>query len=131
MSFLWAFGVWFFGEGLGQIFTGSASALTGAPGSVFLYGLIGLMAWPRSAPTEEDQEAEPSVGIASSAAAQGIGGASDAPAGLVWLLVFGGNPVPASRQPDPDVRLERHHGHVCWGAEHLRTLSQQLWWPLR
>jgi len=75
LSFFWAFGVWFFGEGLGQIFTGSASALTGAPGSVFLYGLIGLMAWPRSAPTEEDEETEPSVGIASSAAGQGIGGA--------------------------------------------------------
>ena len=73
VSFFWAFGVWFFGEGLGQIFTGSASALTGAPGSVFLYGLIGLMAWPRSAPTEEDEETAPSVGIASSAAAQGIG----------------------------------------------------------
>ena len=49
VSFFWAFGVWFFGEGLGLIFTGSASALTGAPGSVFLYGLIGLMAWPRTA----------------------------------------------------------------------------------
>ncbi len=48
VSFFWAFGVWFFGEGLGLIFTGSASALTGAPGSVFIYGLIGLMAWPRS-----------------------------------------------------------------------------------
>ncbi len=82
VSFFWAFGVWFFGEGLGQIFTGSASALTGAPGSVFLYGLIGLMAWPRSAPTAEDQEAEPSVGIASSAAAQGIGGVATPL--LVW-----------------------------------------------
>ena len=82
VSFFWAFGVWFFGEGLGQIFTGAASALTGAPGSVFLYGLIGLMAWPRSAPTEEDQDAEPSVGIASSAAAQGIGGAATPL--LVW-----------------------------------------------
>ena len=47
VSFFWAFGVWFFGEGLGLIFTGSASALTGAPGSVFMYGLIGMMAWPR------------------------------------------------------------------------------------
>src|SRR5271166_2578543 len=75
VSFFWAFGVWFFGEGLGLIFTGSASALTGAPGSVFLYGLIGLMAWPRSAPTGEGEETEPSVGIASSAAGQGIGGA--------------------------------------------------------
>ena len=74
VSFLWAFGVWFFGEGLGQVLTGSASALTGAPGSVFLYGLIGLMAWPRSAPAEEHGIAEPKVGIAASAAAQGIGG---------------------------------------------------------
>jgi len=75
VSFFWAFGVWFFGEGLGLMFTGSASALTGAPGSVFLYGLIGLMAWPRSAPTEEGEETEPSVGFSSSAAGQGIGGA--------------------------------------------------------
>ena len=82
VSFFWAFGVWFFGEGLGQIFTGSASALTGAPGSVLLYGLIGLMAWPRSAPSEEEQETKPSVGIASSAAGRGIGGATTAL--LVW-----------------------------------------------
>jgi hypothetical protein len=84
VSFFWAFGVWFFGEGLGLIFTGSASALTGAPGSVFLYGLIGLMAWPRSAPTEAGEETEPSVGLASSAAGQGIGGA------LTPLLVWSG-----------------------------------------
>ena len=76
VSFFWAFGVWFFGEGLGQLFTGSASALTGAPGSVFLYGLIGLMAWPRSTRSERDADGEPSVGIASSAAGQGIGGAA-------------------------------------------------------
>lgn len=83
VSFFWAFGVWFFGEGLGLLFTGSASALTGAPGSVFLYGLIGLMAWPRSAPTE-DAESEPRVGMASSAAGQGIGGA------MTPLLVWAG-----------------------------------------
>lgn len=82
VSFFWAFGVWFFGEGLGLIFTGSASALTGAPGSVFLYGLIGLMAWPRSAPADEGEETEPSVGVASSAAGQGIGGAMTP--SLVW-----------------------------------------------
>ncbi len=79
-SFFWAFGVWFFGEGLGLIFTGSASALTGAPGSVFLYGLIGVMAWPRSRTSDD---AEPAVGIGSSAAGQGIGGASTPL--LVWV----------------------------------------------
>ena len=76
ISFVWAFGVWFFGEGLGLIFTGSASALTGAPGSVFIYGLIGLMAWPRKAGEFADDNVEvvQKVGVASSAAAQGIGG---------------------------------------------------------
>jgi hypothetical protein len=84
VSFVWAFGVWFFGEGLGLIFTGTASALTGAPGSVFMYGLIGLMAWPRSSRTGEEgaiEQRQP-VGVASSAAGHGIGGAVTAL--VVW-----------------------------------------------
>ena len=131
VSFFWAFGVWFFGEGLGLIFTGSASALTGAPGSVFLYGLIGLMAWPRSAPTEEGDETEPSVGLASSAAGQGIGGAMTP--SLVWCGYWSlaADPVPPPRQPDPDVGVECDHGHVVGGAECLLPLSQQLWHPFR
>ncbi len=80
VSFFWAFGVWFFGEGLGQIFTGAASALTGAPGSVFIYGLIGLMAWPRSRAREATEQRQ---GMASSAAGQGIGGATTPL--LVWV----------------------------------------------
>ena len=79
VSFLWVLGVWFFGEGLGLLFTGSASALTGAPGSVLLYGLIGLMAWPRVRTTHD---VAPPVGMASSAAGQGIGGATTPL--LVW-----------------------------------------------
>jgi hypothetical protein len=79
VSFFWAFGVWFFGEGLGLIFTGSASALTGAPGSVFIYGLIGVMAWPRS---RTNTDAEQLVGTASAAAGRGIGGATTPL--LVW-----------------------------------------------
>jgi hypothetical protein len=77
ISFFWVAGVWFFGEGLGLILTGSATALTGAPGSVLMYGLIGLMAWPRRAGgrAAESLEVEQKVGVASSAAAQGIGGA--------------------------------------------------------
>ncbi len=71
-SFFWAFGVWFFGEGLGMLLTGSASALAGAPGSVFLYGLLGIMAWPREDRSGDRAE---SGGIASSAAVQGVGGA--------------------------------------------------------
>jgi hypothetical protein len=46
VSFGWALFVWFFGEGLGQLFASAASPLTGAPGGVLLYGLIGLMVLP-------------------------------------------------------------------------------------
>jgi hypothetical protein len=45
-SFVWAFVVWWVGEGFGMILMGMASPLTGAPGAVLLYGLIGLLVWP-------------------------------------------------------------------------------------
>lgn len=47
-SFAWALGVWWIGEGLGGLFTGNASPLTGAPGAALLYVLAGLIAWPRT-----------------------------------------------------------------------------------
>ena len=47
-SFLWALVVWFGGEGMSMLLTGTASALTGAPGAVLLYPLIGLAVWPRT-----------------------------------------------------------------------------------
>jgi hypothetical protein len=47
-SFGWALGVWWIGEGLGALFTGTASPLTGAPGAALLYMLAGLIAWPRA-----------------------------------------------------------------------------------
>jgi hypothetical protein len=46
LSFAWAFVVWWFGEGLGMIPMGMASPLTGAPGAVLLYVLVGVMVWP-------------------------------------------------------------------------------------
>jgi hypothetical protein len=47
VSIPWAFGVWFFGEGLSGLASGHASILNGAPGSAFLYGVLALVAWPR------------------------------------------------------------------------------------
>lgn len=46
VSFAWVLGVWWFGEGLGMIPMGMASPLTGAPGAVLLYGLVGALVWP-------------------------------------------------------------------------------------
>lgn len=37
LSVVWGLLVWLFGEGLGQLLTGTATFLTGAPGSVLLY----------------------------------------------------------------------------------------------
>jgi hypothetical protein len=40
LSIAWGLIVWYFGEGLGGLFTGSATYLAGAPGSAFLYVLL-------------------------------------------------------------------------------------------
>lgn len=46
VSLPWAVGVWWFGEGAGQVLNGQADLLTGAPGAVLLYLLIGICVWP-------------------------------------------------------------------------------------
>lgn len=50
VSFLWAPFVWIFGEACGTMFANIANPLTGAPGAVLLYGLIGLIVWPNDRP---------------------------------------------------------------------------------
>ncbi len=49
-SFAWAFIVWWFGEAFGMLFMNMAQPMTGAPGAVLLYALIGLIAWPNARP---------------------------------------------------------------------------------
>lgn len=46
-SIIWALIVWYGGEGMSMLLTGTASVLTGAPGAVLLYPLLGLAAYPR------------------------------------------------------------------------------------
>lgn len=48
VSFIWTLIVWWFSEGFGQLLTGQALLLMGAPGAVLLYGLIGWSIWPRA-----------------------------------------------------------------------------------
>jgi hypothetical protein len=69
LSFAWALGIWVVGEGMGMLLTGTASALTGAPGSVFIYAMLGLIAWPTGREPDES-----GIGTSSSAAACGVGG---------------------------------------------------------
>lgn len=46
-SAIWALVVWYGGEGMSMLLTGQASVLTGAPGAVLLYPLIGFAVYPR------------------------------------------------------------------------------------
>lgn len=48
-SIIWAVIVWYGGEGMSMLLTGHGSALTGAPGAVLLYPLLGLAVYPRVA----------------------------------------------------------------------------------
>jgi hypothetical protein len=47
-SIVWAIAVWYGGEGMSMLLTGQGSVLTGAPGAVLLYPLLGLVAYPRT-----------------------------------------------------------------------------------
>lgn len=47
LSFAWAPGVWWFGEGFGGLTSNTLPApLMGAPGAVILYAIIGVLVWP-------------------------------------------------------------------------------------
>ncbi len=50
LSFGWALFVWWFGEAFGMLFMNMAQPLTGAPGGVIMYALIGLLLWPNGKP---------------------------------------------------------------------------------
>lgn len=51
VSIAWSLLVWWFGEGLGGLLTGSATALMGAPGAVLLYLVLAVLLWPTAKST--------------------------------------------------------------------------------
>lgn len=46
LSIVWAVGVWWFGEGLGNIARGGATPFGGGPGAVLFYALLAVLLWP-------------------------------------------------------------------------------------
>ncbi len=48
-SVVWSLAVWWLGEGLGLVLTGTASPADGAPGAVILYALLAVLLWPAAA----------------------------------------------------------------------------------
>jgi hypothetical protein len=81
-SVAWALGVWWFGEGLGAVLTGSASPVNGAPGAVIIYALLAVLLWPA------DRASSSSAASAGSSfvAARPIGPQL---ARLLWLTLWG------------------------------------------
>jgi len=129
VSFVWVVAIWVIGEGMGMILTGTASALTGAPGSVLLYGVLGLMAWPRPPRRDVDWSDRP-VGIGSSAAAQGLGRSVTPLA--VWvgywslaavLFVFPNNRTPTSVT---SAIVGMAPGQPGWFSHFLTSLGNQF-----
>jgi hypothetical protein len=72
-SIPWALGVWWVGEGLGGVLTGTANPVMGGPGAVIIYALLAVLLWP----TERDGPFE---------AARPLGAT---PARLLWLILWG------------------------------------------
>jgi hypothetical protein len=73
-SAAWSLGVWWFGEGLGGVFTSSADPAAGAPGAVIIYGLLAVLLWPTGPPGPFE-------------AARPFGART---ARLLWLVLWGG-----------------------------------------
>jgi hypothetical protein len=93
-SVAWALGVWWLGEGLGGLLTGSASPVSSAPGPAVLYALLAILLWPRDRGPRAGHPAVPF------AAARAVG----APAArALWLAVWASLAscalLPASRAP--------------------------------
>jgi len=98
-SVVWALSVWWLGEGLGGVLTGTASPLSGAPGPAVLYALLAVLLWPRDRGSTRGRARDQPV-TAPFAAARAVG----APAArALWLILWASLAyfalLPASRAP--------------------------------
>jgi hypothetical protein len=80
VSVAWSLAVWWLGEGLGGLLTGTASPVNGAPGAVLLYALLAVLLWPTD---HRERRREPASFVAGWSA-----GARTAK--LLWLALWGG-----------------------------------------
>jgi hypothetical protein len=84
LSFFWAPFVWWFGEGFGTILSGTpVSPLMGAPGAVLVYGLIGLLVWPRR---PEGERSAADGGLLGQRGGQVVWSVLWLEAAVLWLL---------------------------------------------
>jgi hypothetical protein len=89
LSLAWSACVWVFGEGLGQLLTGSATVVTGAPGSVALYGAVAgllLAGWGRGGRVDLPHARALAAGLFAAGAALQAAGPFWTPLGLASLF---------------------------------------------
>lgn len=113
LSIVWALGVWWFGEGAGGVFLGTATPFSGGPGGVLFYAVLAVLLWPHRGGDE------PFV----AARAVGVGAAR-----LIWVGVWGLLAVLAvvgsGRQPQAlhDLVTKSAIGQPGW-LEHIDKVS--------
>ncbi|MHB1853836.1 MAG: hypothetical protein ACYCS2_02110 [Acidimicrobiales bacterium] len=125
VSFVFGLGVWWIGEGFSGILDGHASPLLGAPGAVVLYGLIGILVWPRA--TVADPGGQVPTGLSSAPGAAGRYGVRPLVAGWVvfWALSAVFWALPANRATDSIQHqlAGAAGGQPGWYAHMLNSLS--------
>ena len=62
LSIAWSLGVWWFGEGAGGVFLGTATPFGGGPGGVLFYAVLAALLWPRQG-SDEPFAAARAVGV--------------------------------------------------------------------
>jgi hypothetical protein len=136
VSVAWALAIWWLGEGLGLLLTGTASPVNGAPGAALLYAVAAVLLWPvpdrapaRGPAAASRPATDRGLATASYPAGDAIG---DRPARTVWLLVWGGLAVlvvqPAARAPGAVSAMltEMAAGQPAWLAGTDRHLASAL-----
>jgi hypothetical protein len=117
LSMAWSLAVWWFGEGLGAVFSGGATPFAGGPGAVLFYALLAVLLWPR------DGSDEPFV----AARTIGVPAAKAVWAGL-WALLAVLSLVGSGRSPQAlhDLVAAMDSGQPGWLASVDRSSESLL-----
>jgi hypothetical protein len=116
LSIVWSLAVWWFGEGLGGLFSGGATPFGGGPGGVLFYAVLAVLLWPSERPDE------PFV------AARGIGvRAAKVVWVVVWVILATLSLVGSGRSPQAlhDLVAGIDNGEPGW-LDHIDRFSEAL-----
>jgi hypothetical protein len=107
LSIVWSLAVWWFGEGLGGVFSGGATPFGGGPGGVLFYALLAVLLWPRER-SDQPFVAARAVGV-KAAKASWVG---------VWVVLALLSVVGSGRSPQElrDLVARKNSGEPGWLA---------------